>query len=85
MGNIFRNELNEFVNKGILKDVRGKGLLNAIEFHNKDCAEKTVNKLRKNGLLTKITKDATIRMCPPLTINKFQIYESLDIIKKSII
>jgi ornithine--oxo-acid transaminase len=85
MGHIFRKELYEFVKNGILKDVRGVGLLNAIEFHDNKYAEKTVNKLRKNGLLTKITKDATIRMCPPLIINKFQMDESLNIIKKSII
>ena len=84
MGNIFRKEMEEYVQKGIIKNVRGKGLLNAIEFYNKHDAEKAVNQLRKNGLLTTITKNSIIRMCPPLIINQYQMSESLDIIKKSL-
>ena len=56
----------------------------AIEFYNKHDAEKAVNQLRKNGLLTTITKNSIIRMCPPLIINQYQMSESLDIIKKSL-
>tara|TARA_B100000886_G_scaffold340512_2_gene310702 strand:+ start:37471 stop:38664 length:1194 start_codon:yes stop_codon:yes gene_type:complete len=84
MGNLFRKEMEEYVQKGIIKNVRGKGLLNAIEFYNKHDAEKAVNQLRKNGLLTTITKNSIIRMCPPLIINQYQMSESLDIIKKSL-
>ena len=83
-GNYFRNELNEFVNKGILKDVRGVGLLNAIEFHDERQANKIITMLMKNGLLTKVTKNGTIRMCPPLTIKDKQMDESLEIIRNQI-
>lgn len=81
-GEYFRNELKSFVSNGILKDVRGIGLLNAIEFNCSDKAEKTVEDMMNNGLLTKVTKNGTIRMCPPLTIKDYQMEESIEIIKK---
>ena len=83
-GRIFRSELKEYVKKGILKDVRGKGLLNAIELFNNKDAKHLVDKFRKNGLLTNVTKKSTIRMCPPLTITNYELEESLNIIKKSL-
>ena len=83
-GIFFRKELNEYVKKGILKDVRGVGLLNAIEFHNFKDANRVIGKFMQNGLLTKVTKGGTIRMCPPLTIDNRQMEESIEIIKNSI-
>ena len=56
-------------------------LLNAIELENSEKAEKVVEKCMHNGLLTKVTKNGTIRMCPPLTISEFHMKKSLDIIK----
>jgi ornithine--oxo-acid transaminase len=84
-GTNFRNELQSFVERGLLKDVRGVGLLNAIELESSEKAEKMVEKCMENGLLTKVTRDGTIRMCPPLIINEFQMDESLKIIKKSLL
>ena len=83
-GKYFRKELQHYVNSGLLKDVRGVGLLNAIEFETEDRAEEVVEKMMKNGLLTKVTRNGTIRMCPTLTITDLQMEESLNIIKKSI-
>lgn len=36
----------------------------------------------KEGLLTKVTKNGTIRMCPPLNIKTNEIQEALDIENK---
>lgn len=83
-GKTFRKTLEPYVESGVLKDVRGVGLLNAIEFENEKDAEKMVEKCMKNGLLTKVTRDGTIRMCPPLTITDFHMKKSLDIIKESL-
>jgi ornithine--oxo-acid transaminase len=69
----------------ILKDVRGVGLLNAIELHSEEEANELVEKMKHNGLLTKVTRGGTIRMCPPLTITDYQMMESVDIIKKSLL
>jgi len=76
--------LKDYVKAGIVKDVRGKGLLNAIEFNKVEEAEKVVNKFRENGLLTKITKGSTVRMCPPLIISNKEMNNSIDIIKESL-
>ena len=84
-GNYFRQELSHFINKGILKDVRGVGLLNAIEFHNPTKANKFIDICMDKGLLTKVTRDGIIRMCPPLIITKNQMDESLQIINDSLL
>ena len=76
--------MQHYVNSGLLKDVRGVGLLNAIEFDTQDRAQEVVEKMMTNGLLTKVTRNGTIRMCPPLTITELQMEESLNIIKQSI-
>ena len=84
LGNQFRKELLPLVKQGYLKDVRGVGLLNAIELHKPEDAEKLVFKFMKNGLLTRVTRNAVIRMCPPLIMNNFQMEHSLQIIHDSI-
>jgi len=83
MGQHFRNSLKPYVNTHI-KDIRGIGLFNAIEFFNNKEAELFVDKCLHDGLLTKITHNNTVRMCPPLTINKSQMNESLNIIANNI-
>ena len=84
-GSLFRDTIHDnFVVNGIVKDVRGKGLLNAIEFNTPEMADDVVFKLMKNGLLTKVTRDKTVRMCPPLTLSLAQYQESMDIIVKTL-
>ena len=84
MGNLFRKRLTPFKNRYV-KDVRGVGLLNAIEFLDPIQAQEFVNNCRDNGLLTNVTKNATVRMCPPLIISKHQMETSLDIIEDQIL
>jgi len=81
-GKFFRDELKIFVDLGILKDVRGKGLLNAIELHDAENANVLVEKMMNRGLLTKVTREGTIRMCPPLIISDDQMDNSLNIIRR---
>ncbi|XP_044740533.1 ornithine aminotransferase, mitochondrial-like isoform X1 [Chrysoperla carnea] len=84
MGEIFRRELSKLP-KSIVSEVRGKGLINAIEI-NKDVASAwdICIKMRDNGLITKPTHDQNIRFAPPLTINEQQLTQGLEIIEKSI-
>lgn len=84
MGNYFRDEINRLDLKNI-KEIRGKGLFNAIEFKDKKSANKGLYNLLKNGLLTQITHNKIIRLTPPLIINKDQINKSLSIIKNSLL
>ena len=84
LGEIFRSELRSLPHSWI-KDVRGKGLLNAVEVH----ADSGVDawelclKLRDSGLLAKPTHETTIRFAPPLVITETQMGEVLDILKRT--
>jgi len=83
MGEIFRSELSK-INHKMIKEVRGKGLLNAVvtEPQNNLKAWDVCIKLKENGLLAKPTHDHIIRFTPPLIITEKQIYEAIKIIKK---
>lgn len=83
MGKIFRESLKS-ISKDFIIDVRGRGLMNAIEFENSKITEKISLELLNNGLLTKSTHDTVLRLSPPLIINEVEISESIDIIKKSL-
>jgi ornithine--oxo-acid transaminase len=85
MGNLLRDSLYQMQNP-VIKAVRGKGLMCAIEIdENYKSAKKICNDMMLNGLLAKPTQGNIIRLSPPLIINKNQIEEGLDIIKKSLI
>lgn len=88
MGNLFREELNKYIEKSkIVKLVRGKGLLNALvinDSEDSDTAWEICLKLKENGLLAKPTHGNIIRFAPPLTINKAQIIKAVDIIISSL-
>ena len=81
MGNIFREELNK-LNSSIIKEVRGKGLLNAIEIKKTSSisAWEICMLLKNKGLLAKPTHGNIIRFAPPLIINKKEILECTAII-----
>ena len=81
MGDIFRKELKKLTSDKII-DIRGIGLLNAIEL--KDTSPNSgwdfCIRLMKHGLLAKPTHGNKIRFAPPLIINKEQIMECVKII-----
>ena len=79
IGKLFRSGLEE-IRKDFILDVRGKGLMNAIEFENKEITDKICMKLLENGLLTKSTHDTVLRLSPPLVINETEMENALDII-----
>lgn len=71
--------------KELIKDVRGKGLLIAIEFTEKGGkAKKYVMAMKEKGLLAKQTHDTIIRFAPPLVIKKEEIDLAFGIIKEAI-
>ncbi len=85
MGEVFRNGLVN-INSPLIKEVRGKGLMNAIEINHadKDAAWHLCIELMQNGLLAKPTHGDKIRFAPPLVITREQILESIHIIHKSL-
>lgn len=82
LGPIFREEL---VKMGYswIRDVRGKGLMNALEVDPTGgvSAWDLCVKLKDNGLLAKPTHDHIIRFAPPLVITEEQLHACLQIIR----
>jgi ornithine--oxo-acid transaminase len=74
MGGYFLSELKKIDNKNI-KDIRGRGLMIAIELHEgtEGGARAIAEKLQKLGILCKETHTYTIRFAPPLVIKKEEI------------
>ena len=86
LGQVFRNRL-QMIKASIVSDVRGKGLLNAIDivpFGNGKTAYDVCLALKANGLLAKQTHTHTIRFAPPLTITQEQIEMAALIIANTI-
>ena len=84
MGKLFKENLKK-INLPWIKEIRGRGLFNAIEIDNKfhKNGEELCIELMKNGLLTKQTNDYTLRLSPPLIINEKEINQASDIIEKT--
>lgn len=85
LGKIFRDEMKK-MNSPFVKTIRGKGLLNAvvIEPHNGKEAWDVCLEMAKNGLLAKPTHQHIIRFAPPLVISEKELFDAIEIIKKSI-
>ena len=76
--NIFRTILQH----ELIKEIRGKGLMLAVEFNNSELASYVVTESLKKGLILfyfLLTKTA-IRISPPLTISKSEIEKGCNII-----
>jgi len=87
LGQKFRDELSSF-SHSLIKEVRGKGLLNAIEVNDLPDSETAWNiclQLKEKGLLAKPTHGNIIRFAPPLVINEQELMDCIDIIKKTFI
>ncbi len=88
LGNIFREEIQKLVGKyEMVELVRGKGLLNAVVIRPKNgkTAWDVCVAMKDNGLIAKPTHQHIIRFAPPLVINKDQLLEAIEIIKKTML
>ena len=88
LGNIFRSELNKYIETStICSSVRGKGLLNAIIINDNEQSDIAWNicmKLRDNGLLAKPTHGNIIRFAPPLVMTEAQLHDCISIITETL-
>ena len=66
-----------------LKEIRGNGLMLAIEFENEELAQKVVAQSLEEGLILFyfLFSKTAIRITPPLTITEEEIIEGCKIIK----
>ena len=88
MGRLFREKMSKVASKSsFVKEVRGKGLLNAIVVNDTEDSQTAWNiclALKENGLLAKPTHGNIIRFAPPLVISEEQMIECCDIIEKTL-
>jgi len=85
MGILFRELLHQ-IQSPFIREIRGKGLMNAIEINhpNPNAAWTLCERFMQNGLLAKPTHGDKIRLTPPLVINAEQITEAIGIIHQSL-
>ncbi len=85
MGELFRQGLRG-LHSPFIRQVRGKGLLNAIVIgHTRaGAAWELCLALKENGMLAKPTHGDKIRLAPPLVITRAEILECVEIVKDSL-
>ncbi|MBY5408486.1 ornithine--oxo-acid transaminase [Rhizobium leguminosarum] len=84
MGDYFIEGLRS-IRSNIVRDVRGRGLMIAIELEPEaGGARQYCHALKERGLLAKDTHDHTIRLAPPLVITKEQVDWAVSQIEKTI-
>ncbi len=82
MGRLFRESISAAFDNSVLH-VRGKGLLNAIQFVNLPSDKSAWDfclALKEKGVLAKQTHKNTVRFAPPLVINESEMMEACAII-----
>lgn len=88
LGDLFRSELNKYIEKtDLVTLVRGRGLLNAIVINDSEdstTAWDICMKLRDNGLLAKPTHGNIIRFAPPLVMTEAELLDCVSIIVKTL-
>ncbi|KAK8942953.1 hypothetical protein KSP39_PZI009104 [Platanthera zijinensis] len=87
LGHEFRDQLMKIQHKfpQIIKEVRGKGLLNAVDLQNEALSPVSAYdlclKLKERGILAKPTHDTIIRLAPPLCISRAELSEASKALK----
>ncbi|MQF64626.1 aspartate aminotransferase family protein [SAR202 cluster bacterium AC-409-J13_OGT_754m] len=84
MGNKLMQCLNDLKSVfSCIEEVRGKGLLIAIQFDG-DIADRALELVRNEGVLSNMVKPNALRLMPPLTITKQEIEEGIERIGKAL-
>lgn len=65
----------------LIVDIRGKGLLIALEFHDERLVEEIRDTCLSNGLILNVTQKKVVRIFPALNITKEEMEEGLRIFK----
>ncbi|HEY3116053.1 MAG TPA: aspartate aminotransferase family protein [Chloroflexota bacterium] len=64
----------------VIKEVRGRGLLIALEFHG-DVAQAALVALRERGLIANALSSRTLRFVPPLIVSQEEIDEAIETLR----
>jgi acetylornithine/N-succinyldiaminopimelate aminotransferase len=84
LGSLALDTMRSWQNKApnLIKEVRGKGLLIAIEFPDEATATRIADACLQQGLFVRQTQDTAIRIFPALNITAEEIQEGLRILEK---
>lgn len=93
MGDYLQDKLAALADLERVGEVRGRGLIAAVELvedkssHKADnaLARKATLRCQENGLIVRNVAGCALALCPPLIINKAQIDEMVDILHRSIV
>ncbi|MBN1539004.1 MAG: ornithine--oxo-acid transaminase [Candidatus Thermoplasmatota archaeon] len=84
LGSYFISELRK-IGSSKVKEIRGKGLLLAVELHKEaGPARSYCSRLKEEGILAKDTHGQTIRFAPPLVIDKDELDWAISVISRVI-
>lgn len=81
IGGYFKNRLNELSDKHeCVREVRGLGLMLAMELSNNQIADAAVVKARERGFLINCTADKVLRFVPPLIVERKHIDRLIEVL-----
>ncbi len=84
LSSYFTSKLNDLMSKfEIISEVRGMGLLIALEF-SMDIAADMITECNKNGLLVNAVRPNALRFMPPLTVTEDEIDQAISKLQKSL-
>lgn len=84
MSNLLMSKLEDLKNSNnIIKEVRGMGLLIAVEFESEISSE-IITKCNENGLLLNAVRPNAVRFMPPLTVNREEIIQAVELFESSL-
>ena len=84
MSNLLMSKLEDLKNSNnIIKEVRGMGLLIAVEFESEISSE-IITKCNENGLLLNAVRPNAVRFMPPLTVNREEIIQAVERFESSL-
>jgi ornithine--oxo-acid transaminase len=85
MGKVLEEEMRK-IKSPLIADQRGKGLFRAIEFV-KDAkidGNDFAAELLRQGMITRVSHNYVVRMCPPLVIKEKEIKVAVNKMKKAV-
>lgn len=79
IGGYFKEKLEWLLKRhDVAQEVRGRGLMLALELEGKDIAEKVLERAREDGFLINVTQKNVLRFLPPLIVEKKQIDKLIE-------
>jgi len=88
MGKLFQNGLKGIKKEfsELIKEIRGRGLMWGVEFYNETDSQLAMLSIIKEGVLLDYcnNKKDTLKILPPLVVQKHEIDEILDLIRRGI-